>query len=215
MGNHMLNEVDLTGKRFGKYVAIKFVSQNGRHYLCKCDCGNEKIVSQSALLHRNRKMCLRCLIYKHGKSDTPTYHAWENIKGRCLNKKNKRYPQYGGRGITICDRWIKSFNNFLTDMGERPSAKHSIDRIDNDGNYEPSNCRWATREIQDHNTSRIIHDEFEFVNKNRTHLRRIRDRVCIQCGNCLSPRSKQYCEHHRIIKNLKQKERLSKRRSNA
>lgn len=76
------------------------------------------------------------------------YWIWQAMKKRCLNPKNPRFIHYGGRGITVCERWLHSYGNFLADMGRRPSAGHSIDRIDNDGNYEPANCRWATAEQQ-------------------------------------------------------------------
>lgn len=88
--------------------------------------------------------------YKHGWANTPTYSSWTAMKSRCVDPRNASYPRYGGRGITVCERW-QTFENFLADMGKRPSLDHSIDRIDGTGNYEPSNCRWATREEQSAN----------------------------------------------------------------
>lgn len=85
------------------------------------------------------------------KSKTPTYKSWENMKARCYKPSYIRSQEYKGRGITVCERWLHSFDNFLEDMGERPSKEYSLDRINNDGNYEPSNCRWATAKEQSAN----------------------------------------------------------------
>lgn len=81
----------------------------------------------------------------------PGYICWSDMKKRCYNKNNKRFKDYGGRGIVVCERWLNYYENFLSDMGVRPTSKHSLDRINNDGIYEPSNCRWATRTVQDMN----------------------------------------------------------------
>jgi len=89
------------------------------------------------------------------------YRTWHGIKDRCSRPKNRNYHRYGGRGITMCDKWKNSFENFLADMGERPSDQHSIERKDNDGNYEPDNCIWATREDQDNNRSDCVFIEFD------------------------------------------------------
>jgi hypothetical protein len=86
--------------------------------------------------------------YKHGWANTPTYWSWNSMRSRCRDPRNASYKAYGGRGITVCERWAGSFENFLEDMGERPSREYSIDRTDNDGNYEPGNCRWLTRAEQ-------------------------------------------------------------------
>lgn len=88
----------------------------------------------------------------HGMIKTSEYNSWTCMKQRCYNKKHMAYSQYGGRGITVCDKWRNSFLAFYRDMGDKPSSRHSLDRIDNNGNYEPSNCKWSTYEEQQHNT---------------------------------------------------------------
>lgn len=87
----------------------------------------------------------------HGLSYVPEYNVWRNMRKRCGSPRNDNYPRYGGRGITVCARWLHSFSNFYKDMGPRPSNKHQIDRIDSSGNYEPANCRWVTIDIQSRN----------------------------------------------------------------
>ena len=95
--------------------------------------------------------------YKHGKNtnNSGEYRSWSNMKDRCLNNNNKDFKRYSDRGITVCERWRNSFENFLADMGPRPSLKHSVDRIDNDKGYSPENCRWGTKSEQSRNRSRI------------------------------------------------------------
>lgn len=117
---------------------------------CRCDCGKEVTVRQSMLVAQQTKSC-GCLARdlsvarstKHGMFGTPEYHAWTHMKGRCNSPSHSDYRNYGGRGISVCPAW-QSFENFLADMGLRPSPQHSLDRINNDGDYEPLNCRWAT-----------------------------------------------------------------------
>lgn len=161
--------IDATGERNNRLTALRRVANKGRQprWIFRCECGNEVEAAIGAVRSGAIKSC-GCLIgeanrarlLKHGHKGTPTYLSWQNAKGRCFNPRNKRYYDYGGRGITMCDRWRDSFEAFLEDMGERPDGT-SIDRIDNDGNYEPGNCRWATQGQQSGNIrgrARIEHE---------------------------------------------------------
>lgn len=116
--------------------------------LVRCDCGVDRIVLNSNLKAGRTKSCGCGIGEQHGKRMSPEYTTWYGIKKRCTNKNNHKYSSYGGRGITVCDRWSNSFVEFLEDVGLRPTSQHSLDRINNDGNYEPGNCRWATRSEQ-------------------------------------------------------------------
>jgi hypothetical protein len=98
---------------------------------------------------------------KHGMHDSPEHKAWRSMKHRCANPRSGRYDRYGARGITVCQRWRESFESFYADMGSRPSPDHSIDRINNDGNYEPGNCRWATTAEQNRNRSDNVRLSFD------------------------------------------------------
>jgi len=153
---------DLTGKKFGRLHVLKRVT-NSRHgkarWLCRCNCGTIKTILAANLRNGETRSCgclrpdaARLNFTKHGLSGTPTYRTWSAMRTRCRNPRQKTYKQYGGRNITVCARW-DDFANFLADMGERPPG-HSIDRIDSTGNYEPSNCRWATPQEQAENSSR-------------------------------------------------------------
>lgn len=159
---------DLTGQRFGRLVVLgqAFRDRHGQHWFCQCDCGNSSTVASHNLTgaHPARSCgCWRRLVLKRGQDrvvhgqarahkPSPEWEAWHTMRQRCLNPKWAGYRYWGGRGITVCDRWLgpEGFANFLADMGRRPAgivrkrARYSLDRINNDGNYEPGNCRWAT-----------------------------------------------------------------------
>ncbi len=162
---------DISGVRFGRLVVIRRTENRGGEvsFLCKCDCGKEKDILAQAL-RRTFKPTRSCgciavetvskMAFRHGKSHSPEHRTWARIKERCLRPKAPFYSEYGGRGIKVCDRWINSFENFLSDMGSKPSSKHSIDRIDVNGDYCPENCRWLTMYDQQsnrRNNKRITH----------------------------------------------------------
>jgi hypothetical protein len=138
-------------------IEVNYLGKRSRVWLCRCVCGNLTSVQSRYLNSGNTKSC-GCLDLDrkkkivHGESNsrmTLEYRAWISMKGRCYNKNHHKYPDYGGRGIRVCARWRTSYENFLEDMGRKPSRNHSLDRFpNNDGNYEPSNCRWATPKQQ-------------------------------------------------------------------
>ena len=156
---------DLTGRKFSRLKVLAYVGEN--RWACKCDCGNRIIVFGGNLRKGNTRSC-GCLhsevntkrVTTHGYSDRSEYHCHQTMIARCYRPSSASFRLYGGRGISVCDRWRfgesgkSGFECFLADMGDKPSPGHSIDRIDSNGGYEPNNCRWATAAEQSANTRR-------------------------------------------------------------
>lgn len=171
-GERASNFMDITGHKYTRLIVIEYHGKTKKGeslWRCKCTCKDETeiIVTTGRLRSDNTKSC-GCLQKEkageanktHGISNTSTYSSWANMLTRCYNKNYHSYQHYGGRGIIVCEEWRKSFDNFLKDMGEKPSKSFTLDRVDPFGNYEPSNCRWATkaeqsrnRRLPDNNTS--------------------------------------------------------------
>lgn len=156
--------IDLTGHRFGRLVAIRRLTKeecySAKDYKweCRCDCGNVTNVLVGNLRNGNSTSCgcgrleaLRIATVVHGLRYSDEYRIWLGMKNRCLNPKARKYDDYGGRGITICDEWKDDFIAFYRDMGIRPTKNHSVDRRDNDKGYSKDNCYWATRSEQGNN----------------------------------------------------------------
>lgn len=175
----MSNFKDLTGQKFGRLTVIKRAENQGHNcmWLCRCDCGNEKIVRGSHLKSGAIKSC-GCLSIeelqhraKHHKVNTRLYKIWTDIKKRCYNPKSDNYQNYGGRGITICDEWLSDFMNFYNWAmangydENAPRGKCTIDRINVNGDYEPSNCRFVDMYVQANNTRK----NFYITYNNETH----------------------------------------------
>ena len=166
--------IDLTGKRYGKLLVVRRKgSRNGKAmWECSCDCGNKSIVSTGDLNSGKTQSC-GCVKTKHGcdrsGKRTRLYRIWTGMKTRCNNKSDHLYRLYGARGITVCDEWRDSFEAFrdwAQESGYRDDL--TIDRINVDGNYDPGNCRWATRKEQMHNTRRCHYITVDGVTKDLT-----------------------------------------------
>lgn len=168
-----MKSADLTGQRFGSLVVAGRLPNSSRNFAmwhCRCDCGDFSNVRGASLKAGHTVSCgcaQRVAAAKQGKHNathghrrrgskpTPTYNSWAAMLQRCENSKHQHFANYGGRGITVCERWHK-FDNFLYDMGERPAGM-SIDRKESNGNYEKSNCKWSTRKEQNTNRRSVSH----------------------------------------------------------
>jgi hypothetical protein len=155
---------DIEGMRFGRLVAIsyngfKLVKEKKIHlWLFQCDCGNQVIAKTIGIMIGRKKSCgclFRDVVHKscvtHGMKKTAEYNTWRAMRSRCNNPNRPEYKNYGGRGISVCSEWNESFERFFSDMGKKPSANHSLERINNDLGYFKENCKWATAKEQANN----------------------------------------------------------------
>lgn len=167
-----MNFKDLTGKKFGNLLVIEY--KNNGKWLCKCDCGNEKIIRGNNL---KRGLTKSCGCYNkettsnrfktHGLTKTRLYRIWHHIKERCYNSNNNAYKNYGGRGIKMCNEWLSNFVNFYNwAISNGYNDDLTIDRINNNSNYEPKNCHWVNRTYQTRNRRNTI--KFTFENESKT-----------------------------------------------
>lgn len=156
---------DLAGQTFGRLTVRHYAGidkHQKRVWNCTCSCGNQVSVTTTQLRLGKTQSC-GCLKTdthtKHGDIASLEYHAWRSMRSRCTNESNRHYANYGGRGIKVCQRW-EVYENFLSDMGRKPTKTHSLERNDNDGDYTPENCKWATKSEQTRNRSVSVWIEY-------------------------------------------------------
>jgi hypothetical protein len=188
---------DITGQKYNLLTVEKFscIRNNKSYWICRCDCGTTKELPAYHFKYGNTKSC-GCLSVlskrtraierntKHSGRKLPEYEIWHGIKARCHNNNSASFKHYGGRGIIVCEEWRNSFEAFYRDIGPRPSSKHSIDRIDNSGNYCHLNCRWATATEQARNR------------------RATRNNITGQCGVRFNKRSKKWTAEIKVDKRV-------------
>lgn len=183
--SHTIKPTPMTpGQRFGRLFIVSFAGRDKHTHAkwnVRCDCGNDVTVLQDNLRRGTTTSC-GCLsselkaarLRTHGQTETPEFEIWSGMITRCTNPNHKSFSDYGQRGISVCDRWL-NFEHFLSDMGPRPTTKHSIERKDNEAGYQPSNCKWATKTEQMRNRRNSV-----FVELNGT--RRLLVEVCDETG---------------------------------
>ena len=168
-----MKPIDMTGQRYGRLVVLELEKRDDKHayWNAICDCGKTVVVKRNELCRGKVKSCgclrvdnTRRMKTTHGLKHLEEYGVWKHIRQRCTNKNDKDFNNYGGRGITVCDRWA-DFKNFVQDMGTRPTKYHQIDRIDNSKGYGPDNCRWATCKANNRNRRDNVVIEIEGVSK--------------------------------------------------
>ncbi len=161
----------IKGERFGRLTIVRELEKKSTHraFECRCECGNVTVSSLCNLMAGHTRSCgclakeVRIAVFTtHGQTNSAEYNAWRGMRQRCLSPDNPEYERYGARGIKVCERW-RSFENFIADIGEKPSPSHSIDRINNDMDYSPDNCKWSTPKEQARNRRTSLMLEFNGI----------------------------------------------------